>query len=135
MKKFEFLKHTGDIKFIASAKSINELFENCALAVSSVFSRNKKIKDKKKKEISVSGKDYESILYKFIEELIYLFDAENFVVSKAKVEILDKKLEAIIYGDDSSNYKDLDAIKSPTYAEMYVKEKNGSWVCQVVVDV
>ncbi|MEK6894423.1 MAG: archease [Nanoarchaeota archaeon] len=135
MKKFEFLEHTGDLKFRAYGNSLNEMFENCALAVSSVFSRGKKIKALSKKEISLSGKDKESILYKYIEEIIYLFDAEGFVISRADVELSDGKLNATAYGDDSSNYKDLDAIKSPTYAEMYVKEKNGSWVCQVVVDV
>lgn len=135
MKKFEFLEHTGDIKFKAYGVDLNEMFESCALAVSSVFSRGKKIKSTKKKDFVVHGNDYESMLYKFIEELIYLFDAEHFVVSKAKVKIKDFGLMAVIYGDNVSKYKDLDAIKSPTYAEMYVKQIEGMWECQVVLDV
>lgn len=135
MKSFEFMKHTGDVKFKAYGNSLNQMFENCCLAVSSVFSKGKKIKSLKEKKLFVSGKDYESLLYKFIEELIYLFDAENFVVSKAKIKVEDSKLEAIVYGDESKNYKELDAIKSPTYAEMYIKNKNKVWECQVVVDV
>lgn len=135
MKKFEFLEHTGDLKFKAYGKNLNEMLENCALAVSSVFSRGKTIKQTKKKEISVKGKDYESLLYKFIEELIYLFDARGFVVCKAKVKVDKMNLRGIVYGDDSSNYKDLDSIKSPTYAEMYVKQIGKMWKCQVVLDV
>lgn len=132
---FEFLEHTGDIKFKAYGKTLDKVFENCALAISSVFSKGKKIKTLKKKKLSLFAKDYESLLYKFAEELIYMFDADNFVVSKAEVKIKDKTLKATIYGDDSSKYKDLDAIKSPTYAEMYVKEINGIWTCQIVLDV
>lgn len=135
IKKFEFLKHTGDLKFRAYSNSLEGLFENCALAVSSVLSRGKKIKNLKKKEINVSGKDYEAILYNFIDELIYLFDAEGFIVSKTEVKIKGEKINCIIYGDDSSKYKDLDAIKAPTYAEMYVKQKGKKWECQVVLDV
>lgn len=135
MKKFEFLEHTGDLKFRAYGKSINELFENSALAVSSVFSRGNRIKDKIKREIEISAKDKESLLYKFIEELIYLFDADNFIISKTKVKIKDNNLKALIYGDDSNNYDDLDAVKSPTYAEMYIKEKDDTFECQVVIDV
>ncbi len=134
-KKFEFLEHTGDIKFKIYGKKLENLFENCALAVSSIFSRNGKIKSEVKKKISVSGKDNESKLYNFIDELIYLFDADGFVVSKAKVKILFDQIEATIYGDYSNNYNDLDSIKSPTYAEMYVKNKGNLWEAQVVVDV
>lgn len=133
--KFEFLEHTGDIKFKAYGKSLNEMFENCVLAVSEVFSRGEKIKSIKRKEFVASGKDYEAILYKTIEELIYLFDAEGFVVSKAKISVSDVGLRATIYGDDVSKYKDLDAIKSPTYAEMHVKQIEGVWEAQVVLDV
>jgi len=135
MKKFEFLKHTGDLKFQAHGKNLNEMFENCVLAVSSVFSRGKKIKDLRMKKISVSGKDYESLLYEFIDEIIYLFDASGFVASRAEVKIEDKTIHAEIYGDDTSNYDNLDAIKAPTYSEMYVKKKNDTWECQVVLDV
>lgn len=135
VKKYEFLKHTGDLKFRAYSSSVKGMFENCALAISSVLSRGKKIKSLIKKEISVSGNDYESLLYSFIDELIYLFDAEGFIVSKAELEIEDGKLKGIVYGDDSTNYKDLDAIKAPTYAEMYVKNKGKKWECQVVLDV
>ncbi|MBS3081632.1 archease [Candidatus Pacearchaeota archaeon] len=134
-KRFEFLEHTGDVKFRAYGRSLNELFGNCALAVSSVLSRGTKIKNVKSKKISFSGKDYESLLYQFIEELIYLFDAEGFVVSKADVLVDKFKIEAVIYGDKCSNYSDLDAIKSPTYAEMYVRQKGNMWECQVVLDV
>ncbi|MEK6915394.1 MAG: archease [Nanoarchaeota archaeon] len=135
IKKFEFLGHTSEVKFRAYGKSVNELFESCALAVSSVLSRGMKIKEPIKKEINVYGKDKESMLYKFIEEIIYLFDADGFIVSKAKVNVEGKSLNAVFYGDESVNYKDLDAIKSPTYAEMYVKNNGKKWECQVVLDV
>ncbi len=138
--KFEFLEHTGDVKFMAYGKDLNEIFENCALAVSSVFSRNGEINETGKKEFVVSESNYESLLYQFIEELIYLFDVDAFVVSRTEVKIENKdgKITAnvVVYGDNTSNYKDLDAIKSPTYAEMYVKQlKNKTWECQVVMDV
>ena len=141
MKKFEFIEHTADIKFRVFGKTINEIFENSALAISEILSKGNKIKKIKNKSFELSGKDFEELLYNFIEELIYLLDAEYFIVSNAKVEIKNKKLKAIIYGDNSRKYEGLDHIKAATYAEMYVKEtkekgKNKkSWEAQVVVDV
>lgn len=135
MKKFEFLEHTADIKFRAFGKDVEEVFENVVLAISEIISRENEIKSKNKKQIEVEGHDKESLLYNFIEELLYLLEVEKFVVSNAKVSIKDDKLEAYIYGDYVKNYKNLDHIKSPTYHEMYVKKIKNGWGAQVVVDV
>ena len=135
MKKYEFLKHIGELKFRAYGKTLSEMFENCAFAVSYIFSRGGKIKSLKTKKIEISAEDYGALLYKFIEELIYLLDAEGFIVSKTDVKIDRNNLSCVVYGDDASKYKDLDAIKSPTYAEMYVRQNKGIWECQVVLDV
>ena len=134
-KKFEFLEHTADIKFRVFGKTLEEVFENSALAVSSIYSKEKKISSKNKKKISVEGRDRESLLYNFIEELIFLVDSENFVVSKAKILIKNTSLTAEIYGDDVKNYTNLDQIKSSTYHEMYVKKTKKGWEAQAVVDV
>lgn len=136
MKKFKFLEHTADVKFVLRGRKIEDIFSNCAEAISSIISRGVKIKDIRKKKISITGKDYESIMYKFIDELIYLLDAEGFLVSRAKIKLKDNILTAELYGDDSSKYNDLDSIKAATYAEMYVKQKKDkTWEAQVVVDV
>ena len=136
MKPFEFLEHTADVKFRIYGKSVEEIFEHCALALSSVFSRGQHIQKVKTKKITVECKDYESLLYSFIEEVIYLLDTKGFVVSSAKVTITSTMLTAQLYGDDTRNYSDIDQIKSPTYAQMYVKQKRDkTWEAQVVVDV
>ena len=135
-KKFEFLEHTADIKFRIYGRRLEEIFANCALAVSHILSRGKKIRAVKKKKFVVCGKDYESMIYDFIDELIYLFDAKEFIVSKVKATVKEGQISILAFGDDVSRYKDLDSIKSATYAEMYIKQlKNKKWEAQVVVDV
>lgn len=136
MRKYEFLEHTADIKFKAYGKNLNELFENSVLAFSEYVSRGKGIKGVIKREIAVEGKDNENLLHVMLDELIYLIDAEGFVVSYANVKIKGKELKAELYGDSVSKYKDLDQVKAATYAEMYVKQKkNKSFEAQVVLDV
>jgi SHS2 domain-containing protein len=133
--KYKFLEHRGDIKFQAYGKKLNEAFGNVAEAISSILSRDEKIPSKIKKKIEVEGTDQKSLLYNFIEELIYLLDAENFVVSKAKVAIVKNKLSAVVYGDSVDNHPDLDHIKAATYAEMRIKKTNKGYEIQTVVDV
>jgi len=132
--KYQFLPHTGDIKIQVYGKTINEIFENTILAVSDFLTKGKKVKSKKGKVIEVSGTDYESLYYNFIEELIYLIDAEEFIAAKGEVTTRGKNLKAELYGDDVSNYT-LDQIKSPTYSEMYIKKTKTGWEAQAVLDV
>jgi SHS2 domain-containing protein len=84
-----------------------------------------------------NGKDLESLMYNFLEQLIILLDSENFFLSKAKVKIDEKKmaLSAELHGDDAKNYKIGLDVKAITYNEMFVKKVKDKWACQVVLDV
>ena len=139
MKKFIFLEHTADIKFQAYGKSLEECFENSGLATAhSIFEGN--VKKKVKKKIKVKGNDKESLLYNFLDEIIYLFDAEDFLIGNIKVKVSEREnvLEAELQGDDAKNYdkSKMDHIKSVTYSEMKIEEiKKNNWMIQVVLDV
>lgn len=137
MKKFEFLDHTSEIKIKAFGKTLSKVFENSVLAVSSLISRGKEVKGSKMKEIRIEGGDNERMLHSLIDEVIYLLDAENFIVSKANVDF-DENVGSMFvkfYGDDSNKYSGLDHVKAATYAEIYVKKTKGLWEAQFVVDV
>ncbi|NCO11782.1 archease [Candidatus Pacearchaeota archaeon CG_4_9_14_0_2_um_filter_39_13] len=136
MKKYEFFEHASEIKFRAYGRTIERAFENTALAISDILSRGDKVEPAGVKKIEIEGENNESLLYDFIDELIYLLDAEHFIVAKAIVKIQGKKLEAKVFGDDALKYPGMDSIKAATYSEMHVKQnKDGNWEVQIVVDV
>lgn len=99
--KYKFLPHTADIKFQAFGKTLEEAFLNSALALREVMYDKLKVKETIKKKISVKGKDKESLLYDFLEEFLYLLDAEDFILSKIKsikitrISITDKTKKII----------------------------------------
>lgn len=138
--KYKFLDHTADIKFQAYGETLNEVFENSALAVAEYLNSGEKITPSKAKIIDISAQDNESLLSNFIDEILYLIDAEDFVTSKAQIQIRGNNLHAELFGDKSSNYN-LQHIKAATYAEMYIKKVNSKekgkshWECQMVLDV
>ena len=139
--RYKFLEHTADIKFQAFGKTIEEAFENSVYALNSVISKEK-IKDALVTKIKVTGKDYESLLYNFLEEFLFLLDSENFVFNKIN-RMRDIKLNknkeyeliADVSGDSSKKYEFEQNVKAITYNEMFVKQEKGKWICQVVVDV
>ena len=135
--KFKFLAHTADLKFKAYGKTVEEVFINSAKALmSQIFSG--RVKEKEKIKINLSGKDYESLLYNFLEEIIFLIDSKGFLVSEVKDLKIDKKsfkLSGVFEGDSGENYEVHTHIKAVTYNEMFVKRERGKGVSQVVLDV
>jgi len=134
--KFKFLEHTADIKFQAFGKSLEEVFANSALAMfNSMF--DGEVRKTEKFKVKAEGKDNENLLYNFLEELIVLFDGNQFFLSSVeKIKIKNGKLQAEVVGDKAENYKMSIDVKAITYSEMFVREeKKGKWVAQVVLDV
>ncbi|MDD5012565.1 MAG: archease [Candidatus Nanoarchaeia archaeon] len=148
MKRFKFLEHTADVKFQAFGNTIEEAFRNSALALKETICDEIEVKEKKKKIISIKQKDFESLLYSFLEEILYLLDAEDFLISKVSKIKIDNKfnLKATIMGDRASEYEFTNQVKAVTYNDMFVrmekepdprnqKKKIESWRTQVVLDV
>lgn len=136
--KYKFLPHTADIKFRAYGKTIEEAYENSLLALKESIIPKTRIKKLKKRKIKVKGRDYESLLYNFLEEFLFLLDAEDFLISKVQNLKINKKnftAVAIIKGDKASNYEFTNDVKAITYNDMFIKYEKGMWITQVVLDV
>lgn len=134
--KFRFLSHTADIKFLAYGKSIEELFENSALALFSSLCE-KESKPRNKIVIQAIGNDLEGLMYNFLEEFLFLLDSENFLPSKIKNLKIDKtnfKIKCEVYGDHAGDYN-VSHIKAITYNDMFIRSENNKWFAQVVMDV
>lgn len=140
MEKFRFFEHTADAKFQAYGKNMKEAFSNAALAMFSVITDIKKIKKNIKKGIEARGHDLKSLLYNYLEELLFLIDTENFLLNHVEELVIHKKekeyfLEAIAVGDKARDYETNGDIKAVTYNEMEVKEEKSKVMVQVVLDL
>lgn len=137
MKKYEFLEHTADAKFVAYGKSLEECFANAAEAMTAIMTDPEKVEPKLTKSISVTGTDLKNLLYNFLEEFLIMFDSENFVLHKVRSVQINPKagkyiLAAVAVGDTvDERYEIETGIKAVTYMDMEVKEDH----VQVVVDI
>src|SRR3989338_2619855 len=94
-KTFEFIPHTADVKFLAYGKTLEEAFAHAALATFATMTDIKKVKAKKKKKVSVKAKSKETLLYDFIQELLFLVDTEGFLLSKVDSLII-KEMKSVL---------------------------------------
>lgn len=138
MKNIKFLEHTADVKYEAYGKDLNEAFENAAIAVHQLITQDK-VRAKIKKEVKIKAKTKRALLYDFIEEIIILMDTTGLLISHAKVTIDGEennyKLNAIIQGDLYKNYECHGAIKSMTYSDMIIEEKENKVKLTIVLDI
>ena len=134
--KYKFLEHTADAKFKAYGKTLEETYSNAAHAMFSVITDNK-VKAVFSEEVFVRGKDLVSLLYNFLEELLFLFDTKSFLLARVKdIEIHDFTLSATLEGDiNIDEYEVSGDVKAVTYNEMEVVEKDGHFEIQAVVDL
>lgn len=139
VKKFDYLQHTADAKFQAFGASLEECFENAALATASLMWDVQKIEKKIRHPFDIEGKDLKQLLSKFLEELLYLLDSRMFLLHCVEgIEIKSEKdryfLSAVFWGDSHSNqYQIFGDVKAITYNEMRIETKD-RFMIQVVVD-
>lgn len=84
---FKFLEHTADVYVEAWGKTLEEAFEQSALAMFEVITDTKTVEPNDKREVTVTAEDEYLLLYEWLEELLFLYDTENLVFSEFKVEI------------------------------------------------
>ncbi len=140
MCSYIFVEHTADAKFIASGKSLEEAFENSAAAMLSIIAKHDSIKPTKKKQIAVSSDDIKGLLYSFLEELLFLIDAEGFIASGFEKTRIEKtgssyKLRTTALGSDITECETHGEVKAVTYNDMEIEETSKGWKAIVVVDL
>ena len=133
--KYTFLPHTADVKFQAYGKTLAEAFINSALATRKVMTEDN-IKEVEEKTFTVTATKKETLLYEFLEHLLFLVDTEGFILSEIKsLTIKDNVLTATITGDNADNYEIQTHIKAVTYSDMFIKEEENQVTIQVVHDI
>lgn len=136
---YEILEHPADAKFRVVAETKQKVFSEAVEAFAEIVGGEA---GKQVHTVKVESEGLEPLLFDFLDELIFLQDTENVVVSHAReleVESLENswRLEADIKVDKiTSEVHKLD-VKGPTYSEMQVDydRDEGAWVLQVVLDI
>ncbi len=138
---YKFFDHTADVMFEAEGKDLGELFEAAGLATEETQIDLKGVEEKIKKEIALEKDNIEMLLFDFLQELIYLKDAELLLFSKIKVKIEGKNkkyfLKADLYGEvmDQKKHELKVDVKAVTLHRFEVKKNEKGWFCRVILDI
>ena len=136
-KEFEILNHTADVGIIAYGNDTSEAFANAAKGLFSLITELDDVEEIEHRDIELTSPDQESLLVGWLNELIYLFDAEQMLFKRFDIAQLSQThLKARSYGHkvDSSKHKLKMGVKAATYHMLKIEKTNGSKV-QVLFDI
>ena len=141
MKKYVFFDHTADVLFEAYGKSLDELFTNAALALQETQVMLATVSPKTKRAIALTNPKIDMLLFDFLQELIYLKDADELLFSKFKVNVSTEtnsfSLNADCWGEKINQKKhklNVDA-KAITLHQFQIKKEKDTWIARVIVDI
>jgi SHS2 domain-containing protein len=143
---FSHAPHTADEIVIAKGRTLEEAFEQAALGVYEIITDTSNVEHKIEKVIEDEGLDLYQLLYKWIENLLFLTDTEHIVFSKFKVESIERihegsevvyRIRGKAWGEqfNPEKHKPRTIVKAATYAMMKIEKIDGCWLVRFVVDI
>ena len=145
---FKFLENVSlsDVAFQASGKTPEELFAAAGEAVLATQIKNyKRIKPKVKKQLLLKAESIEQLLFKFLDELVFLKDKDLLLFNKfSGMKIGQKKgngkgfsLKCTAVGEklDTKRHISLVDVKAVTMHLFELKKQGKGWKAKVVLDV
>jgi SHS2 domain-containing protein len=136
-KEFEIINHTADVGIIAYGADIKQAFANAAKALFSLITEPEDVDEVLHRDIELTATDQESLLVEWLNELIYLFDAENIIFKRFDIiQLNHTRLKARSYGEkvNKAKHKIKIGVKAVTYHMLKVDKTDGCKV-QVIFDI
>ena len=136
--EFHLLEHPSDLGIEASGPTIGEAFEQAALGLITVIAEAETIGAVEEHGLEITAQDYENLLVKWLSEILYLYDGEDFLLKEVRIRsIAPRKLKARLFGEKYQPEKHrvrLD-VKAITYHQLSIKRENGHTTIRVFFDI
>jgi SHS2 domain-containing protein len=135
---YEFFEHTADLGLRVRSPDLDSLFAEAAQAMfSAIVEDLTAVQPQHAIEVILTGTDREYLLFDWLKELLYFFDAEHWLFSKFEVHVRDDGLTATAWGEklDCSRHVLEHEVKAITYHGLRVEQTAAGWLAEVIVDI
>lgn len=135
---YEFFEHTADLGLRVRAGSLDELFAGAATALfAAIVEDATSLREADMHEIRIDGNDREYLLFDWLRELLYRFDADGRLYRRFDVAVDDGGLTARAWGEplDRSRHELGHEVKAITYHGLRVESADEGWLAEVIVDI
>jgi SHS2 domain-containing protein len=140
--KFEFLEHTADVYIRAYGTSMEQAYENAALAMFETITDSGKIAQTQEETVEVEAEDQYGLLYNWLEALLVKSETEGMLYSKFEISDWKEtaetfKFKAKVWGEkfDSEKHPQKVAVKAVTYHLMVVIREPERVILEFILDI
>ena len=140
--KFEFLEHTADVYIAAHGKTLEEAFENAALAMFEVMTDTETVSPDMEDSVEVEAEDEYALLYSWLEALLVKFETQNLLYSKFQISSIAEttegfKIKATVWGEKFNMEKHTQrvGVKAVTYHRMEIIKEIEKVTLEFILDI
>ena len=141
-RKFEFLEHTADVYIAAHGKTLEEAFENAALAMFEVMTDTQKVNPDDEDSVEVEAEDEFALLYSWLEALLVKFETKNMLYSNFKISSIEEtfegfKIKASVWGEkfNAEKHTQKVGVKAVTYHRMEIIKEIDKVTLEFILDI
>ncbi|HEY7314281.1 MAG TPA: archease [Gemmataceae bacterium] len=135
---YETFDHTADLGLRIRSADLNTLFAEAGQALFAVLVEDlATVAPVRKLDFAIAGDDREYLLFDWLKELLYRFDAEHLLLSRFEVKIDADGLRGSAWGEplDPARHELSHEVKAITYHGLRVEPDGDGWLAEVIVDI
>ena len=135
----EVYEHTADLGLRIRSASLAALFAEAGTAIFELMVENMNdVQPLTKRQLHIQQPVTELLFFDWLNELLYLSDAEQLVLCHFDVSINNNVLDAVVSGEprDEARHQLDHEVKAITYHQLKVEqEPDGQWLAEVILDI
>ena len=135
---YEFFEHTADLGLRIRAADLDTLFADAATAVfAAIVEDPTAVRELQQVDVQGEDDDKALLLFDWLKELLYRFDAEHLLFSRFEVHVTEAGLFGRAWGEplDPARHVLSHEVKAITYHGLRVEPTNDGWLAEVIVDI
>jgi SHS2 domain-containing protein len=129
---------TADLGMSVTAPDIDALFTAAGETLAAGMCDRRTVRTALERRVALKAGALDALLVAWLNELIYLFDAEGFLVRRCRVAVRGRTgLRATVAGErcEPGRHRLLNAFKAATWHDLSVREARHGWRARVILDV
>jgi SHS2 domain-containing protein len=135
---YEFFEHTADLGLRIRAADLDTLFAEAGRALfAAIVEDLDSVRPERAVEVRIKGDDREYLLFDWLKELLYHFDAEHLLLGRFEAHVAADGVRGTAWGEplDRDRHALEHEVKAITYHGLRVEQTPDGWLAEVIVDI
>jgi SHS2 domain-containing protein len=135
---YEYFDHTADLGIRVRAPDVNALFADAGMALfGAVVDGLDTVRHERRIDVEIAGTELDYLLFDWLRELLFRFDAEHLLFSRFEVSVSEGGLKGSAWGEpiDPARHVLSHEVKAITYHGLRVEREGDGWIAEVIVDI